>query len=100
MASPSSSGAVMLSNASATGSAIDLFPNDYCWAVDGTFSGATVSLGMLSPDGSSYLTVDGTALTAEGAVIVTMPLGTYKAQVSGGPPSGIYATLKPAVRNR
>lgn len=87
----------LLSNASATGSPVAAGAGDYCYSVDGTFGGATVSLQMQSPDGSSFLTIADTGLTAEGAVIVTLPLGIYKALVAGGTPSGLYATLLPVV---
>lgn len=85
----------LLSNASATGDAVNVAPGRYCYAVDGTFSGATVTLAMLGPDGSSYISVGAdAALTAEGAVLVELPDCTVRAQISGGPPSGIYASLE------
>lgn len=87
----------LLSNASATGSTVAAGPGDYCYMVDGTFGGATVLLQMQSADGSSFLTIADTGLTAEGAVIVTLPLGVYKALVAGGTPSALYATLLPVV---
>lgn len=90
-----SQGVTLLSNASATGGAIAAGPGDYCYAVDGTFGSGTVSLQMQSPDGSSWLTIADTSLTAEGAVIVTLPRGIYRAGVSGGTPSALYATLLP-----
>lgn len=85
----------LLSNASATGGVVAAGPGDYCYAVDGTFGGATVSLQMQSPDGSSWLTIADTGLTAEGAVIVTLPRGQFKALVAGGTPSALYSTLLP-----
>lgn len=87
---------LLLSNASATGNALPRQAGDYCFAVDGTFSGATVALQMLSPDGTNWLTIADTGLTSEGAMIVTLPSGRYRASVASGPPSGIYATLKEA----
>lgn len=87
---------LLLSNASATGNALSRPAGDYCFAVDGTFSGATVALQMLSPDGTNWLTIADTGLTSEGAMIVTLPSGRYRASVASGPPSGIYATLKEA----
>lgn len=67
----------------------------YAYAVDRTFSGATITLSMLGPDGSSYISVGSdAALTAEGAVLVELPDAVMKAIVSGGPPSAIYATLR------
>lgn len=87
--------ASLLSNGSATGTAQGMEPGDYCWAVDGTFGGATVSLQMQSPDGSSWLTIEDTDFTAESAVIVTLPANMYRALVASGTPSALYATLTP-----
>ena len=85
----------LLSNATATGSAVRAPAGKYAFAVDGTFSGATVTLSMLGPDGSSYISCGAdAALTAEGAVLAELPDGLYKAVVTGGPPSAMYATLK------
>lgn len=85
----------LLDNASATGAAISVAPGRYCYAVDGTFGGATVTLKLLGPDGSSYISVGAdAALTAEGAVIVELPACDVRAEVSGGSPSGLYASLE------
>lgn len=86
---------VLLSNASATGDPI-VWPGgigvvDVC----GTFSGATVTLKMLGSDGSTYQTVGAyTTFTAAGAGgFGPLPQGaTLKMFVTGGPPSGLYAT--------
>ena len=88
----------LITNGTATGptSGVSRMAGDYCFAVDGTFSGATVALQMLSPDGTNWLTIADTGLTSEGAMIVTLPSGRYRASVASGPPSGIYATLKEA----
>lgn len=87
----------LIDNGSATGPTAGLVvaPGRYCFAVDGTFGGATVTLSLLSPDGSSYISC-GTdaALTAEGAVEVELPATTVKAVVSGGSPSALYASLE------
>lgn len=85
----------LISNGTAsTASGLSVSPGRYAYAVDGTFSGATVTLSMLSPDGSSYISVGSdAALTAEGAVLVELPYCKVKAIVTGGPPSGIYASL-------
>lgn len=68
----------------------------YCFAANGTFGGATVTLEMLGPDGVNYITVTGTALTAAGAVNVELPAGRYRAAVSGGVGASLHATLKEA----
>lgn len=84
----------LLSNASATGSAASVRGGLHAFAVDGTFSGATVKLQLLSPDGVSFIDVPDASFTVEGVIGVELPGGsTVKAVITGGPPSGIYATL-------
>lgn len=87
---------LLISNGAATApTAGRAFPaGRYCWVVDGTFSGATISLEMLSPDGSSWIAISGSGFTAEGAVIVDLPASKYRGAVAGGPPSNIYAALR------
>lgn len=88
------SGATLLSNATATGTAVAVNAGRYAFMCDGTFSGATVTLQILGPDGSSYLSAGSdAALTAEGAVLVELPNCSVRALVASGPPSGMYATL-------
>lgn len=83
----------LLSNASATGTAVEIPRGRYCFEVDGTFDG-TVTLQKLGPDGSSYISVGADAeLTAEGAVLVDLPATTVRAHVGSGSPSALYATL-------
>lgn len=83
---------VLLSNASATGSAVEVQGGSYIWSTQGTFSGATLTLQALGPDGSTYMDV--AAITAAGAVAVNIGDGTsMRVAVAGGPPSGIYSTL-------
>lgn len=79
----------LITNGTATGptSSMPRMAGDYCFAVDGTFSGATVALQMLSLDRTAnWLTIADTGLTAEGAMIVTLPSGRYRASVASGPP--------------
>ena len=83
----------LLLNGSETGAAVSLARGDYCWSVDGTFGGATVSLQMQSPDGTSWLTVADTGLTAEGSMVVSLPANKYRALVASGTPSALYASL-------
>lgn len=64
----------------------------------GTFAGATVKL-QWSLDNSNWLDVDQSGdtyvtKTAAGAGAFELPECWIKAVVSGGPPSGIYATAK------
>lgn len=84
----------LLSNASATGAASDpLAGGSYLWAAQGTFSGATLTLQSLGPDGSTYMDV--TTLTAAGQKEIRVGVGeVLRVSVSGGPPSGIYSTLR------
>lgn len=66
----------------------------YVFAVVGTFAGATVSLQVLAPDGVTLITAGAnTTLTAAGAGIAYLGPGQVQATVTGGPPSGIYASL-------
>lgn len=87
--------ATLISNGTAsTATGIPVPPGRYAYSVDGTFSDATVTLSILGPDDSSYISVGSdAALTAEGAVLVELPKCTVKAIVTSGPPSGIYARL-------
>ncbi len=84
----------LLSNASATGSGKVWNGGEGAFLVAGTFGGATVTLQILGPDGSTWLDV-GTdaALTAAGAVGFSLPPGTIRAEVDGGTPSGLYALV-------
>lgn len=85
----------LIDNGSATGAPVAVAPGRYCYAVDGTFSGATVTLKLLGPDGTNYISVGADAeLTTEGAVLVDLPAGTVLAEVSGGTPSALHASLE------
>lgn len=82
----------LLSNASATGSGKNWPGGEGAFLVAGTFGGATVTLQVLGPDGSTWLDVGAdAALTAAGAVGFTLPPGTIRAAVASGSPSGLYA---------
>lgn len=85
----------LLSNASATGVAVDVPAGRYVFALQGTLGGATVTLQMLGPDGETYMSVgtDG-EFTGAGAVEVALPAGPVRASVAGGPPAGLYASLR------
>lgn len=85
----------LLSNASATGNPVTVpVCGYYQFAALGTFSGGTVKLQMLGPDGSTYVDVASSSLTAAGTALVALPAGTLvKAAITGGPPSGIYASI-------
>lgn len=89
----------LISNGSASGSAVQWPGGRGVFAVQaGTFSGATVKL-RWSFDGTNFTDVDNSGdtyvtLTAAGAGLFELPACWIQAVVSGGPPSGIYATAK------
>lgn len=84
----------LLSNASATGSAVHWAGGRGQFKLAGTVGGATITLQTLGPDGSSWLGL-GTdaALTASGVVGFDCPPGQLRALVAGGSPSGLYAEV-------
>lgn len=90
----------LLSNASATGSAVNVpVCGYYQFMVSGTIGGATVKLQILGPDESTYVDVGSGSLTAAGTVLVALPAGaSVKAAVTGGTPSALYAAIDLAAR--
>jgi hypothetical protein len=78
----------------ATGPAFNC-PGGICvFSVVGTFSGATIALYVLAPDGVTWLNAGtNTTLTANGMGVAYLPPGQIQAQVSGGPPSGVFAAI-------
>jgi len=84
----------LLQNASATGTAKSWAGGRGAFAVAGTFGGATVTLQILGPDGTTWIGL-GTdaALTAAGIVGFECPAGQLRAAVSGGSPSGLHAQV-------
>lgn len=84
----------LLSNASATGSTVIWGGGGGVFAAAGTFSGATVKLQFLGPDGSTWIDVGAdTTLTAAGAGYFMLPPGSIRAYVSGSP-TGMYANAE------
>lgn len=82
----------LLSNASATGSAIIWPGGRGMFTAAGTFGGTTVKLQFLGPDGSTWIDAGTyTTLTASGGGIFDLPQGQVRANITGGTPSGIYA---------
>lgn len=81
---------VLLSNASATGSAVQWGGGRGVFSLAGTVSGATITLQYLGPDATTWLT-GATALTAAGLVAFELPPGRIRALVAAGTPSGLYA---------
>ena len=63
------------------------------FTVVGTFGGATVALQWLGPDGVTWVNVGTeTTLTAAGVGNFELPRGKLRVTVTGGSPSGLYAT--------
>ena len=87
----------LLVNAAATGASFPWGGGRGAFVVDkGTFSGATVKL-QLSIDGQITWVDVGTetTLTAAGGGRFDVPNCFLRAAITGGPPSGIYAYMKP-----
>lgn len=82
---------VLLSNASATGSAVQWGGGRGVVSLAGTVGGATITLQYLGPDETTWLT-GATALTAVGLGTFELPPGRIRALVSGGAPSGLYCS--------
>jgi len=84
---------VLLSNASATGTAVAWPGGKGTVSVSGTFGGATLTLQYLGPDGVTWLTAGTlTTFTAAGAANFEAAPGSIRMAVSGGSPSALYAT--------
>ena len=82
----------LLSNESATGSSAQWGGGTGVFTACGTFSGATVSLQFLGPDGSTWIDAGSdTTLTANGGGGFALPASKIRAYVSGGSPSSLYA---------
>ena len=87
----------LLDNASATGSAVTWGGGTGVFMLAGTVGGATVTLQVLGPDGVTWLPApNSTALTAVGCAFFVLPPGSIRADVSGGTPSGLYASAEQA----
>jgi hypothetical protein len=63
--------------------------------VASAWNGATVALYMLAPDGATWLPVSASqaSFTANGVGTVYLAPGQVQAQVSGGPPAGVFASI-------
>lgn len=68
--------ATVFSNISSTTAAFTLSAGKYMIEIEGSTFG-TVTLQVLGPDGSTYLTA-ATAFSANGTASVDLPAGTYK----------------------
>ena len=90
---------ILLSNASATGAGVTWEGGRGVFSASATWSGATVSLQAVGPDGTTFIPVSGApARTADGCVEFVHPPGKLRAAVTGGPPSAVYARVD-LVRN-
>jgi hypothetical protein len=78
----------------ATGPLVDCPGGIMAFAVVGTFGGATIALNVLGPDGATMIPAgSNTTLTAAGMGIAYLPPCQVQAVVTGGPPSGIFASI-------
>jgi len=85
--------AILLSNASATGSGVAWPGGIGAFQALGTFGGATVKLQALLVDGSTWSDVGvDVTLTAAGMGGFLLPPCLIRAAVSGGAPSALYAS--------
>lgn len=85
----------LLSNAAATGAWVFFNGGIADFSLLGTLGGATVTLQKMGPDGATAVAVGASStVTAVGEVQgLNLPTGVYRCSISGGPPSGLYATL-------
>jgi alpha-D-ribose 1-methylphosphonate 5-phosphate C-P lyase len=90
----SAESAKLLANATATGPSM-YFGGGSClfMFVPGT-GGATVTLQILGPDGTTWIPITGASGTTAAAVSLSLPSGNYRVAVTGGTtPAGIHAQL-------
>ncbi len=77
-----------------TGPLVDCPGGIMVFSVAGTFGGATITLSVLGPDGVTMIPAgSATTLTTAGMGIAYLPPCQVQAVVTGGPPSGLFATL-------
>lgn len=84
---------ILLSNATATGDDKWWPGGEGVFQVEGTWSGATVTLQFKSDQGTAIDVGTDTTKTANGAGAFTLHPCFVKATVSGGPPSAMYASV-------
>lgn len=89
----------LLSNASASGSPVNIRGGEYIFTVEGTVSGATIALQIKTPNGTlatvsvfSNSPVSTTALPYA-QTSIDLPAGQVQATVTGGTPSALFAYL-------
>ena len=84
---------VLLSNAGATGNAVSWAGGKAHFVLVAVAGGGTTALQLLGPDGTTWVGVTGASSATSVSVPLDLPAGQYRAFVSGGTPSGIYASL-------
>lgn len=83
----------LLSNGSATGSAVTVPAGGYEFVAEGTWNGATLTLQKKTANGTWLGFTPAMTFTADGRQYVAMGQGDVRAVISGGPPSAIYCYL-------
>jgi len=87
----------VFSNAVATGNGSDVTVNNggtYALTANGTWGGSTFKLQIKGPNGTGYIDVPNTSLTADGVVSVDLFAGAIvRGVLTGGAPAAIYASL-------
>lgn len=84
----------LLVNASATGGYQYWAGGKGVLSVVGTFGGATLQLEMLGPNGTTPIAIPTASFTANGAIVVELPPSRLRMTVTGGTPSGLFASLQ------
>jgi len=89
----------LATNASATGSGVNIRGGEYMFCVDGTVGGATVSLQFLLPSGQwSVVSVFNSSAVQSTTLpyaqtAIDLPAGQVRLGVASGTPSGLNASL-------
>jgi hypothetical protein len=66
----------------------------YQYLVHGTFSGTTAKLQTLGPDGTNFIDVPNSSMSAAGALNVELPSGSIvRGVLTSGTPTAMYASL-------
>jgi hypothetical protein len=77
-----------------TGLPVDCPGGIMAFAAAGTFGGATITLSILGPDGVTMLPAGtATTLTVAGTGVAYLPPCQVQAIVTGGAPSGLFASI-------
>ena len=82
----------LLTNASATGSYVEVVGGRYIWACEGTWSSATLQLQAKGPNGTA-VSIAGASMTADGFIEVMIADGSQVRVLVTGSPSAMYSTL-------